>query len=93
MEGQERAYQTVVIMEKKRLELKIPLPARPLRLDVDPEFDLFRRLHRGEIPPALTQGFGAKKMLILLPSSAGERLLHGYREFAQSLGQSWRDSG
>ena len=91
MEGQERAYQTVVIMENKRLELKLPLPARPLRLDVDPEFDLFRRLHRGEIPPALTQGFGAKKMLILLPSTAGESLLHGYREFAQSLGQSGPD--
>jgi hypothetical protein len=52
---------------------------------VDPEFDLFRRLDRYEIPPALTQTFGAKKMLILLPSAAGDDLLPAYRKFAQAI--------
>ena len=32
------------------------LPARPLRVDVDPGFDLFRRLDRDEIPPAYEPG-------------------------------------
>ena len=91
MEGQDRAFQTVIAMEKRRLELKLHLPARPLRLDVDPEFDLFRRLDRDEIPPALTQTFGAKKMLILLPSSTGKSLLHAYRELSQSLAHSGPD--
>jgi hypothetical protein len=91
MEGQDRALQTVIAMEKRRLELKLRLPARPLRLDVDPEFDLFRRLDRDEIPPALTQTFGAKKMLILLPSSSGKSLLHAYRELSQSLAHSGPD--
>jgi hypothetical protein len=91
MEGQDRAYQTVVVMRKKRLKLKVRLPARPLRLDVDPEFDLFRRLDRDEIPPALTQAFGAKKMLIVLPSAATENLLQGYRELSESLRQSGPD--
>ena len=91
MEGQDRAFQTVIAMEKRRLDLKLHLPARPLRLDVDPEFDLFRRLDRDEIPPALTQTFGAKKMLILLPSSSGRSLLHAYREFSQSLAHSGPD--
>jgi hypothetical protein len=91
MEGQPRSYQTVVLMEEKRLELKLRMPARPLRLDVDPEFDLFRRLDREEIPPALTQAFGARKMLVVLPSSAGKSLLRAYREMAQSLGQSGPD--
>jgi hypothetical protein len=91
MEGQDRAFQTVIAMEKRRLELKLHLPARPLRLDVDPEFDLFRRLDRDEIPPALTQTFGAKKMLILLPSSSGRSLLHAYRELSQSLAHSGPD--
>jgi hypothetical protein len=72
-------------MDKRRLEWKAQLPARPLRLDVDPEFDLFRRLDRYEIPPALTQTFGAKKMLILLPSAAGDDLLPAYRKFAQAI--------
>jgi hypothetical protein len=91
MEGQNQAHQTVLIMRKKRYELKLQVPARPMRLDMDPEFDLFRRLKRDEIPPALTQAFGAKKMLILLPSSADKSLLHAYREISRSLGQSGPD--
>ncbi len=91
MEGQDRAYQTVVVMGKKRLELKVRVVARPLRLDVDPEFDVFRRLDRDEIPPALTGAFGAKKMLILLPSSASDSLLQAYRELSESLSHSGPD--
>ena len=91
MKGQDRAYQAVAIMKQKRLEFEVPLPARPLRLDVDPEFDLFRRLDRDEIPPALTQAFGAKKMLILLPSAAGDALIRAYRRLAQSIGRSGPD--
>jgi len=91
MEGRDRAFQTDIYMDKRRLELKLRLPARPLRLDVDPEFDLFRRLDRDEIPPALTQTFGAKKVLILLPSSSSKGLLHAYRKFSQSLAQSGPD--
>ena len=85
LEDQGSAYQTAILMDKKRLEWKTHLPARPLRLDVDPEFDLFRRLDRDEIPPALTQTFGAQKLLILLPSSAGEDLLPAYRKFSQAI--------
>ena len=92
IEGQEHAYQTIVIMNKKRLELAFRLPSRPLRLDVDPELDLFRRLDRNEIPPALSQALGADKMLILLPSSADEKLLQAFREFAKALGNSGPDT-
>jgi len=85
MEGRGLAFQTVTLMDKKRLEWQAHLTARPLRLDVDPEFDLFRRLDRDEIPPALTQTFGAQKMLILLPSAASDDLLSAYRKFSQAI--------
>ncbi len=91
MHGQQRPYQTVVLMEKKQLELKLHVPARPLRLDVDPEFDLFRRLDRDEIPPALTQAFGSKKMLILLPSTADKDVLAAFRELSHALSRSGPD--
>jgi hypothetical protein len=91
MEGQDRAFQSVVEMGEKRKELKIRVPARPLRLDVDPEFDLFRRLDREEIPPALTRAFGAKRMLIILPSSAGNPLLQAYQRFSKSFSRSGPD--
>jgi len=57
-------------------------------VDVDPEFDLFRRLHREEIPPALTQLFGADKVLLLLPADASAELKQGYRQLAQAWPQA-----
>jgi hypothetical protein len=91
MKGHERAYQTIVPMGEKHHQLKLNLPAKPVRIDIDPEFDLFRRLDRAETPPALTQALGARKMIILLPSSADKAALQGYRQLAQSLSQSGPD--
>lgn len=89
LKGVDDAFRGLIVMKGKRQELKIRLPSRPLRLDIDPQFDLFRKLDRREIPPALTQAFGAKKVLILLPSAGGVTLQNAYRE----LGISWSRSG
>ena len=84
LEGQASAYETTVTMAEKRLEVTLRLPARPLRLDIDPQFDLFRRLHRREIPPALSQMFGAQQALILLPRHASAEVRQGYVQLAQA---------
>jgi hypothetical protein len=82
------AFQAVADINEKKKAIQFTLPARPLRVDVDPEFDLFRRLDREEIPPAISQILGAKKLLVILPSSADKTLLQTYRSFAEALGQS-----
>ncbi len=82
MEGQPDAHQTIVTMSDRRQEVAIRLNHRPLRVDVDPQFDLFRRLHREEIPPALSQLFGASNALIVLPSDASEHVRQGYEQLA-----------
>ncbi len=74
LEGQDQAFQTFVEMTEREQDMTISVPARPLRLDIDPEFDLFRRLDREEIPPAISQALGAKKMLVILPSHADKKL-------------------
>ena len=82
--GQEAAYTTVIEMKDKRAEFRLPLTLKPLRVDVDPEFDLFRRLDRAEIPPAFSQIFGAEKLLIVLPRKAPEALREQYSRIAQA---------
>jgi len=84
--GRDDAYTSVVEMKDKQAVLHLPLPAQPLRIDVDPEFDLFRRLDRAEIPPALSQVFGAEKLLIVLPRKAPE----GMRAQYLSIAQAWQ---
>ena len=88
MEGREAAREAPVEMTGKEARIDLLLPARPLRLDVDPRFDLFRRLDRSEIPPALTQAFGAERVLILLPSGAGGEWRDGWRKLAETLGRT-----
>lgn len=92
LEGKSAAYQTVLAMHDKVIQLKLHLDARPLRLDVDPEFDIFRRLDRNETPPAISGALGAEKMLILLPSSVAQERLKAYRELAEIISKSGPDA-
>ena len=83
MEGVANAYQTDVDIDARQYNLELNFPMRPLQLDVDPEFDVFRTLDHNESPPALSQVFGAKRALIVLPSSASEQIRMGYRKLAK----------
>jgi len=84
--GEAQAATRVLHMSSKQQDFSLTLAAKPLRLDVDPGFDLFRRLHRAEIPPALSQAYGAEKALMLLPSVAPKALRDEY----QRLAETWR---
>jgi aminopeptidase N len=70
----------------KHLALDLSLPAAPLRLQVDPDFELFRRLAPGEIPPSLGELFGRGGGLFVLPAGAPETLRARYRALAAQLG-------
>ncbi|MEW6585673.1 MAG: M20/M25/M40 family metallo-hydrolase [Nitrospirota bacterium] len=85
MREQKRAFQTTVVMDRKTFELRLKVPSRPQRLDVDPEFDLFRRPDIEETPPAISQALGSARMLVILPSSADTVLLQAYKRFTETL--------
>ena len=87
--GETRALEHVVESRARTTAFAIDLPARPLRLDLDPAFDLFRRVERGEIPPALSLAFGAEAVTFVLPERAPAPLLQAYR----SLVSAWRQPG
>ena len=85
LEGQEQAWQTDIEMSQKRQDYAIDLPAKPLRIDIDPEFDLFRKLAQEEAPAAFTELFGSQKMWVVLPAKADPSLLKAYQAFAVDL--------
>jgi hypothetical protein len=88
LDADNQAYQTTVDVSGKKQAITLKLPARPLRIDVDPEFDVFRRLHRDEIPPAVSQAMGAEQVLLILPSGAPADMLEAYRLLAQRWQQA-----
>lgn len=87
LRGQDTVYATSLKMQGKHAELHLQLPGQPLRVDVDPEFDVFRRLDQAEIPPAFSQVLGAEHLLIVLPRGAPEAHHAQYRNIAQAWQQ------
>ena len=91
VEGREQAILQEIVIEEREQRLELELPARPLCLAVDPAFDLFRRLHREEIPSAISQALGGEQVLMVLPSAAPEPVREAYAELARSW-QRGRDA-
>jgi aminopeptidase N len=72
VEGKKEAFLFNIETKHKRSHAGVDVPGRPLRIEVDPRYEVFRRLEPGEIPPSIGRVFGAQKVLIVLPGAAEE---------------------
>lgn len=88
LEGEAQAYQTQVNMKQREQAIEMDFQTRPLRVEIDPQFDVFRRLDSREIPPALSQGFGAESPLLILPSGEGAHMRQAYTKLAETWQRS-----
>ena len=86
LQGQKGAYQTKVLMNSREQVFHLSVKGRPYQLDVDPEFDVFRRLDRDEIPSSISQALGSPTMLFVIPSKATQAVRDAYTAMAKSLG-------
>ncbi len=71
-----------VKLDSRTAVIRYQFDDRPLRIEVDPFFDVFRRIDRGEVPPALSQVFGSTETLIVLPDNS--ELADEYRQLAET---------
>ncbi len=83
--GQEDAHQLNLSMQKKKQTYKFSLPRKPLRVDIDPNFDIFRKLNLHETPPAFTKIFGSHDLVVVLPASEKTPLKDEYKNFAAQI--------
>ena len=72
-----------VQMNKRQQVFSLPVKGTVIRVDVDPEFNLFRRLHWAEIPPSLGNAFGAENVMIVLPTNTSAALKKRYGDLAK----------
>jgi aminopeptidase N len=70
----------VVAISDRAAPIEITTKDRPLSLDVDPYFDLFRLLDPRETPPSISQIFGEDRIVAVLPSDAPAASQAAYRE-------------
>jgi len=83
--------ETTVELTSGEERFEIELPSPPLRLDIDPRFELFRTLYSEESPPTLGALFGSERGLILLPSAAPDRMAEQYRALAERWSRGYDD--
>ena len=81
-----------VKMRERKTPFSVELKSKPLQLDIDPWFDLFRHLYPEETPPTLSNLFGSERILILLPAEASKASLQAYRRLANHWGEGYREA-
>jgi len=85
----EKGLETFVFnMNSKEQSYQIPVKAKPLKLAVDPQYDVFRILNPNEVPPTLNKIWGSKENLVILPSKASKDNLQLYNDFVKQ----WKDA-
>lgn len=88
MQGQAKAKEMRVNMQSQKQKFSLEMEDKPFRVEIDPQFDVFRRLDSREIPSALSQGFGDEKPLMVLPAKEDPERLSEY----QKLAKHWQAS-
>lgn len=85
------ALDTTVVLELKanHNEFHFDFQNPPATVSVDPKYDVFRKLHRSEIPAALSQTYGASQAVVVLPANVEENMLDAY----QNIANKWNESG
>ncbi|MEK7627498.1 MAG: M20/M25/M40 family metallo-hydrolase [Patescibacteria group bacterium] len=86
MKGVTDPYRMDIDIYGREFQLEIILPAQPIHLNIDPDFEIFRILDRNETPPAMSLMFGAEKISAVLPADAPKLVRSAYSELAKS----WR---
>lgn len=75
-------------IKKPKEVIHITVRSRPNLLVIDPDYDVFRRLHREEIPPVLSQVLGDEKQLVVVPTRGSEETQKAYLEIAKQLSRT-----
>jgi hypothetical protein len=85
LEDEPKARRLDVSLTGREATVRMDFAQRPLRVDADPAFEVFRRLSDLERPSALGRLFGAPRQWLVIPSRAPEDVQSAWRE----LGQAW----
>lgn len=84
-------FRDLVFMDTKAKSYSFEFEKRPAELLIDPQFNIMRRLDKSEIPATLSQLFGQKEAVIILPSKS--KNLKSYEMLANLWTQNQKAQG
>jgi len=86
LEGEDKVTHEKINLSDRKQEYTLKYSNKPLKIDIDPQFDIIRRLDKKEVPATLSQVFGAKNSIIILPANSD------YLEAYTGLANMWKDT-
>jgi aminopeptidase N len=87
--GNKGVVEKMVAITEKQQTVTLDVSDKPVVIDIDPAFDVFRRLDSREIPSAISQGFGDDKPLLVLPNNESPERLTAYIKLAKQWQQRY----
>jgi aminopeptidase N len=91
LEGEENVTVKDFVFTKREESFTLTFDKRPVRIDVDPQFNVFRRLDKEEVPTSISQILGAKEAVMILPKSS--LFLKEYSDLAEQWKQTQNAQG
>ncbi|MCK5907700.1 MAG: hypothetical protein KAG37_08910, partial [Flavobacteriales bacterium] len=91
LEGSNEIVWKNISMDKKELTVKLEFDKKPLRIELDPQFNLMRRVDKKEVPSSLSQVYGNTKTTLVLPSKSPS--LESYKSMAESWKRTQESQG
>ncbi|HVG94557.1 MAG TPA: M1 family aminopeptidase, partial [Planctomycetota bacterium] len=76
-------------LQGRETTVDVATPGPVVRVDVDPEFDVFRRLDAAEVPASLGELFGAEHVTIVVPAAGKDPMAAAWRAVADG----WKGGG
>jgi hypothetical protein len=76
----------IVALTETEAEFRFEVEDKPVRLSVDPDADVMRRLHPREVPPTVNRLKGSETVLVVVANSASPALAQTAEMLAISLG-------
>ena len=87
--GQPVAQIHTVRLSERKQQVRLHLASRPLRVDVDPYYDVLRYLDATEQPPALNRLFGSRRTWLVMPTAAPPEMRAAWESLADAWSQRY----
>ena len=84
---QDSSFTTHLWLDKPEQNYSLIFDSQPEQISIDPNFDLFRKLTRDEIPPSLAEMFAQPEAWIILPDQCETGKLEAYQQLAQAMAE------
>jgi hypothetical protein len=91
LEGADDVVWKNVTMNNKEQEFRFDFTKRPVKVEIDPEFNVFRKLNVKEVPPSLSQVQGSRNSKIILPKESN--LYEAYHNLAKTWAETQKVQG